>query len=54
MINGVIVTYVNGWDIDGNEVTLNIGGGSVADYAKANYKPGDLVRYESDSSSNTA
>ncbi|MCI8690003.1 MAG: S-layer homology domain-containing protein, partial [Oscillibacter sp.] len=54
LVNGVIVTYVNGWDIDGNEVTLNIGGGSVADYAKANYKPGDLVRYESDSSSNTA
>lgn len=54
LVNGSIVTYVNGWDIGGEELTLNVGGGSVAKKYEENYLPGDLVYYSNAVNSNTA
>ncbi len=48
LIDGRLVKFVHGWDMNGNEVDLNlgrdpqVGDGDAEDYAK----PGDLVRYE--------
>ncbi|MCI8802006.1 MAG: hypothetical protein HFG01_01515 [Oscillibacter sp.] len=48
LIDGRLVKFVHGWDMNGNEVDLNlgrdpqVGAGDAEDYAK----PGDLVRYE--------
>ena len=39
--NGRLVDYVHGWDVDGNEIDLNLG----RDGKDSAMKPGDLVRY---------
>ncbi len=46
--NGRIVTIVTGWDISGEAIELNIGPA----YTGTEFKPGDLVKYESNGSSN--
>ena len=40
--NGKLVTYVEGWDIKGNELSLNVG--TSIDWG-TDFKPGDLVEY---------
>ncbi len=54
LVNGSIVTYANGWDINGDTLSLNIGGGSAAAAAQLAYRPGDLVYYTNNTNSNTA
>ena len=48
--NGRIVTYVTGWDIFGSEVELNLGPNFSKD--ASTIRPGDLVKYSSNSRSN--
>ena len=54
LVDGVIVTYANGWDIKGNAVSLNIGGGNNVNAIKNNYPEGTLVHYTNATNSNTA
>ena len=41
LVNGKLVNYVKGWDISGEELTLNIG----SKERNRNIEPGDLVHY---------
>ncbi|MCI8398555.1 MAG: S-layer homology domain-containing protein [Oscillibacter sp.] len=43
MVNGKIVTMVDGWDVSGNKMTLNLG--TAFNSSSTQYRPGDLVRY---------
>ena len=54
LVNGNIVTYVNGWDIGGETLSLNIGSGTSAREIETTFLPGDLVYYSNNTNSNIA
>ena len=61
LVDGKVVTFVDGWDIKGNEVSLNIGNinyisndNKNATIAGVDYPVGNLVHYSSNSSSKYA
>ena len=45
LVNGKLVTYVKGWDISGEELTLNLGSKDDVKPSWSGHRPGDLVHY---------
>ena len=54
LVNGKLVTYVKGWDISGEELTLNLGSSADVTQARSTIQPGDLAYYTNNGTSSNA
>ncbi len=54
LVNGKLVTYVKGWDISGEELTLNLGSSADVTQARSTIQPGDLAYYTNSGTSSNA
>lgn len=52
VVDGKIVTYANGWDMEGNTVSLNLGTNGGANNGHSRLTPGGVYKYSSSTTSN--
>ncbi len=50
LVNGKLMNYVKGWDISGEELSLNLGSKRSVLPENSGYQPGDLVHYTNSTS----